>query len=114
MLERLQEGEDPASLVQEKWEDIFFGEGEDEGQANCAFCEEHYRWYNNCKGCPIYEQTGEDCRRTPYYSWRIHSSRHKRFNCQKCAELAFEEWLFVCQFGEKLNEMMAYILKSIK
>ena len=69
MLERLAKGEDPLELSIQKWQDIVDGKGQDEGDLNCALCEEYSP--KDCEGCPIREKTGKsDCADTPYFGYQ--------------------------------------------
>jgi hypothetical protein len=60
-----------------KWQAIVEGIGRDHGVMNCPLCEMFYDGKTNdegfpqdCVGCPVYHQTGEDnCVGTPYEKW---------------------------------------------
>ena len=68
MLARLKKGENPLEVSIAKWEDIAKGKDMDDfGGYNCALCYVIQRGDNICKGCPIFEKTGEtDCWGTPF------------------------------------------------
>jgi len=53
-----------------KWEDIVVGTGTDEGPDNCPLCQLFRTRVPPCRGCPVYENTGEMyCEGSPYHNW---------------------------------------------
>lgn len=83
-----------------KWDKVATGKGGDEGPTNCPLC--HLFRDNECKGCPVFQDTGKGgCVGTPYIEW----NRHQRMShgvpifftktvqpdCVECSELALKE-----------------------
>ena len=72
-------------LSREKWREIAYEGGEDQGVENCACCVEYNSSLNACEGCPVSIASGRAwCRNTPYTEWvliqRALPSPHKVFN----------------------------------
>lgn len=85
-----------------KWKGIRYRGGEDRGFTNCPLC--HPFVVNHCKGCPVYEVTGETgCDGSPYPAWVNHhlydheGSDHWIIHpgCKECEELCDEEIAFL-------------------
>lgn len=78
MLARLDNDEDPLELSIEKWEDVKkYGSKAELGDTNCALCKEYLYLggigsLKNCKGCPVFERTGQiHCYGTPYKEYAV-------------------------------------------
>lgn len=90
----------------EKWKDIRFNEGKDDGTENCPLCKLYYTEWDDdklCVGCPVSEKTGEDsCSSTPYTDWKQHHvAAHNNYQypfsclCSTCREIAADEIKFL-------------------
>jgi len=70
----------------EKWENILFRGGEDQGTRNCAFCTRYYE-ENNCAGCPVSTYTGYDeCGNTPYVNVSVRGFVTDEFSRKAAAD----------------------------
>ncbi len=85
-----------------KWEAIVAGTGIDDGHRNCPLCQMFLLELDGftsknpmCRGCPVYERTGETgCKRTPYDQYHdVENEENAR------AELAFLRSLLPLSHG---------------
>ena len=60
-----------------KWEAIAFEGGFDNGTGNCACCLQFYDGPPECKGCPVFQSTGQQfCEGSPYELWSDHHDEY--------------------------------------
>ena len=93
MLQRLDDGADPVAVSVQKWEDILFRGGYDEGRENCALCCVFFHEFPCQLGdCPL-----KTCSDGVYSRWIHHQAReHEAMylpyalhgDCRVCRELA--------------------------
>jgi len=73
----------------EKWEKVALGTEAGIWRSNCPLCvlyEHTSGLHGSCKGCPIYEKTGEsDCGGTPFYDWHSNQTPENA--------IKFRDWL---------------------
>ncbi len=88
----------------EKWREIAFEGGVDEGVINCPLCQMFYfqKQAGFCINCPVALKTGKKvCTGTPYTEWEAHvrgahgTLMFFKVQCPECKKLAVAEMEFL-------------------
>lgn len=99
----------------EHWIRVYNGD-ESIGAVNCPLCNKYSKYPLPCKGCPVYQYTGQSrCENTPYNDvldhmldhFESHESKYltRVMGCPTCSDLIEEELNF-------LNDILFNILKD--